>query len=63
KVSDETFSRAFPNATNVVSLEREDLGATFATAGGGGTWWFLGLAMLIGMVLETILAWRFGRRA
>lgn len=31
-------------------------------AGGGGMWRMLGLLMLAGMLAESVLAWRFGRR-
>lgn len=33
-----------------------------ALNGGSSLWRWLGLAMLVGMLVETVLAWRFGRR-
>ena len=36
--------------------------ATTRDAGGGSLWRWLGLVMLFAMLLESVLAWRFGRR-
>ncbi len=44
-------------------LEGDVSGSTTASSGGGSAWRTLAFALLIGLLLEPLLAWRFGRRA
>ncbi len=57
------FIASYPSdlAGRVTIIEPES-GAAANLAGEGELWRFLGIAMLGSLLLESILAWRFGRR-
>ncbi len=69
---EEGFLQKFTNAGFVANFPAdaaarvtivEDDGTSAAALGGQGELWrILGLAMLVSLLLESLLAWRFGRR-
>jgi len=64
QLSEEAFARSYSKeATDRIDII--DVAATEGEqqlAGSSGMWRWFALALLIGLVLETLLAWRFGRR-
>lgn len=60
--SDAAFARLYPPELQARVKFIGD-GATFGESGGEGELWqLIAAALLVGLVLESVLAWRFGRR-
>lgn len=56
------FARVYPPETHALVTFRDEATGLSAATGEGELWRLLGAAMLAALLLETLLAWRFGRR-
>ena len=56
------FVRAFPQELHTRVTFLDEGGGLLRGEGEGEMWRLLGVGMLLALLLETLLAWRFGRR-
>ena len=56
------FVRTYPQAVHDRVTFRDEATGLVARDGEGELWRLLGAAMLLALLVETLLAWRFGRR-
>jgi hypothetical protein len=59
---DTDFARAFPQELHSRVSFLDEAGGLLRGEGEGEAWRLLGAMLLLAMLLETLLAWRFGRR-
>ncbi|MHC5062627.1 MAG: BatA domain-containing protein [Planctomycetota bacterium] len=64
QLGQESLANTYPAAAldRVTILSASELQGRAQLAGTGGLWRWFALALLIGLLVESILAWRFGRR-
>lgn len=64
QLSEDAFARSYAaeavSRINFVNVSTSEDGEQLA--GSGGLWRWFALALLLGLILESLLAWRFGRR-
>ncbi len=64
QLGSESLANTYPSAAldRVTIMSSAALQGDSQLAGSGGLWRWFALALLLGLILETLLAWRFGRR-
>ena len=62
RMLDADFARAFPQELHARVSFLDEAGGLLRGEGEGEAWRLLGAMLLVAMLLETLLAWRFGRR-
>jgi hypothetical protein len=60
---DSAFTRLYPPELHpLITFVREDAGLGSGSGGEGELWHWVAAALLLGLLTESLLAWRFGRR-
>ncbi len=62
RVLPQDFTRAYPSELHTAVTFLDESGGLLRGEGEGEMWRLLGAAMLLALLLETLFAWRFGRR-
>jgi hypothetical protein len=62
RMTETDFRRVYPAELHDKLAFREESSGIDGSAGEGELWRTLGIVMMLALLVETVLAWRFGRR-